>query len=261
MGLRVTTVLAAALLMVPGALVAQPAAPRLTAPYRVGGNIPPPEKIRHVDPQFPDGAGPSRGFVMVEIVVDATGQVSDVRVLRSIPQLDAAVVAAVRQWQYRPTLVNGVAVPVVLTAPVAFGGPAGSVPPVTGGATAVAGTSTSVSLTSWRVPGRAGWEVYELTEDQARSVPAWDPAASYEPPLSAAAALSTAVEFFRQQHPSATGFELHHLMLVNMRGWVYQIQVGSSDAAGAAPPSTVRVFVLMDGSILRPVRTEPLQAR
>jgi periplasmic protein TonB len=41
-------------------------------------------------------------------------------VLRSPPMLDAAALAAVRQWEYTPTLLNGIAVPVIMTVTVMF---------------------------------------------------------------------------------------------------------------------------------------------
>jgi protein TonB len=41
-------------------------------------------------------------------------------VLRSIPLLDAAALAAVSQWAYTPTLLNGTPVPVVMTVTVTF---------------------------------------------------------------------------------------------------------------------------------------------
>jgi hypothetical protein len=41
-------------------------------------------------------------------------------VLRGIPLLDAAAVDAVRQWEYTPTLLNGVPVPVIMTVTVNF---------------------------------------------------------------------------------------------------------------------------------------------
>ena len=41
-------------------------------------------------------------------------------VLRSIPLLDQAAIDAVKQWQYTPTLMNGVAVPVIMTVTVNF---------------------------------------------------------------------------------------------------------------------------------------------
>jgi len=46
--------------------------------------------------------------------------VQDVRVLRSIPLLDAAAIEAVKQWVYTPTLLNGVPVPVIMTVTVNF---------------------------------------------------------------------------------------------------------------------------------------------
>jgi len=43
-----------------------------------------------------------------------------VRILRSIPLLDAAALEAVRQWEYSPTLLNGVPIPVLITVTVNF---------------------------------------------------------------------------------------------------------------------------------------------
>ena len=48
------------------------------------------------------------------------GKVQDARVLRSIPLLDQAALDAVKQWQYTPTLLNGVPVPVIMTVTVNF---------------------------------------------------------------------------------------------------------------------------------------------
>ena len=45
---------------------------------------------------------------------------TDVSVLRSVPLLDDAAIAAVLQWQYTPTLLNGVPVPVIMTVTVNF---------------------------------------------------------------------------------------------------------------------------------------------
>jgi periplasmic protein TonB len=39
---------------------------------------------------------------------------------RSIPLLDQAALDAVRQWEYTPTLLNGVPVPVVVTVTINF---------------------------------------------------------------------------------------------------------------------------------------------
>jgi protein TonB len=58
--------------------------------------------------------------VILEATIGLTGMVEDVRILRSIPLLDAAALEAVRQWEYSPTLLNGVPVPVLITVTVNF---------------------------------------------------------------------------------------------------------------------------------------------
>ena len=45
---------------------------------------------------------------------------TDVRVLRSVPLLDQAAIDAVRRWEFSPTRLNGVAIPVVMTVTVNF---------------------------------------------------------------------------------------------------------------------------------------------
>ena len=55
-----------------------------------------------------------------EIIVNESGVVTGARVLSSIPLLDDAAIAAVKEWRYDPTIVNGKAVPVKLTVTVNF---------------------------------------------------------------------------------------------------------------------------------------------
>jgi periplasmic protein TonB len=50
----------------------------------------------------------------------ARRQGQNARVLRSIPLLDQAALDAVKQWEYTPTLLNGVPVPVIMTVTVNF---------------------------------------------------------------------------------------------------------------------------------------------
>ena len=91
-------------------------------PVRVGGAVPAPVQLRKVNPVYPPIAQSARvqGVVIVELTLDAQGFVTDARILRSIPLLDRAALDAVRQWQYTPTLLNGVPVPIVMTATVEF---------------------------------------------------------------------------------------------------------------------------------------------
>ncbi|MBM3821119.1 MAG: energy transducer TonB, partial [Acidimicrobiia bacterium] len=99
-----------------------PPPPPPAAPVRVGGAIKPPVKTRHVPPQYPPIAQSARvqGVVIIEATISTTGRVQDARVLRSIPLLDAAALDAVRQWEFTPTLLNGVPVPVIMTVTVQF---------------------------------------------------------------------------------------------------------------------------------------------
>lgn len=94
----------------------------ISAPVRVGGHIQPPRKIRHVDPVYPELARRAgvTGIVILECVIGPEGRIRSVSVLRGQPLLDAAAMDAVRQWAYRPTLLNGVAVEIVMTVTVRF---------------------------------------------------------------------------------------------------------------------------------------------
>jgi len=93
------------------------------APLRVGGDIQPPVKVRHVAPVYPGLALQAHvsGIVILEAVIAEDGAVRDVKVLRGKPLLDEAAVEAVRQWRFTPTLLNGQTVPVVMTVTVSFG--------------------------------------------------------------------------------------------------------------------------------------------
>lgn len=99
-----------------------PASPSGAAPVRVGGNIKTPTRTRHVNPVYPEEALAARiqGVVIIEATIDTDGRVYDAKVLRSIPILDQAAVEAVRQWEFTPTEVNGVRVPVIMTVTVNF---------------------------------------------------------------------------------------------------------------------------------------------
>ena len=92
------------------------------APLRVGGQIKPPTKIKDVKPVYPAIAQSARvsGVVMIEMTIGEDGKVTDAKVVRSIPVLDQAALDAVRQWEYTPTLLNGVPVPVVVTVTINF---------------------------------------------------------------------------------------------------------------------------------------------
>lgn len=89
---------------------------------RVGGNVRVPVKIKDVRPAYPPDAQAAKiqGVVIIEMRIDEQGRVADARVLRSIPELDPAALDAVRQWEFVPTLMNGVPTPVIMVATVQF---------------------------------------------------------------------------------------------------------------------------------------------
>ena len=91
-------------------------------PFRIGDGIRPPAKIVNVNPVYPPEAREARvqGVVILEATISRTGEVSDVEVLRSEPLLDEAAVAAVRQWRYEPTLVDGEPVSILMTVTMNF---------------------------------------------------------------------------------------------------------------------------------------------
>jgi TonB family protein len=88
----------------------------------VGGDITAPALVSRVEPEYPLLAQRAhvQGVVILEAVVDREGRVEQVKILRSIPLLDAAAVAAVRQWRYSPLLLNGTPQRFVLTVTVSF---------------------------------------------------------------------------------------------------------------------------------------------
>lgn len=99
-------------------LVGKPVEPAVLAV----GDVKPPRLVSRIEPAYPEIARQARveGVVILEATTDTYGRVVAVRVLRSIPLLDAAAVDAVRQWVYEPLLVNGRPRPVTFTVTVRF---------------------------------------------------------------------------------------------------------------------------------------------
>ena len=92
-------------------------------PVRVGGQISEPTLLHRVEPVYPSAAVAARvqGIAILETIVDEEGRVTDVRVLRSAnPLLDREAIAAVRQWRYKPVMLNGIPVRLVLTVTLSF---------------------------------------------------------------------------------------------------------------------------------------------
>jgi TonB family protein len=91
-------------------------------PIRVGGDIVAPKIFKRVAPDYPPGALAAgiEGTVIIEAQVQRDGRVGNVAVLRSVPGLDEAAVAAVRQWVFSPTLLNKMPVAIAMTVSMTF---------------------------------------------------------------------------------------------------------------------------------------------
>jgi protein TonB len=99
-----------------------PGQPDSQGVYSIGGPVPPPAKVDNVNPAYPYEAQVAgiNGVVIMEIVVNEAGQVADARMLRGLPILEQAAFDAVRQWRFKPTVIDGRPVPVRMTVTVNF---------------------------------------------------------------------------------------------------------------------------------------------
>lgn len=91
-------------------------------PLRAGADVEKPEKVEHVQPLYPEEARAAgvEAAVLVGFTVDVGGRVTEPMVLSGHRLLDEAALVAVRQWRYRPTEVDGEAVPVKMVETVPF---------------------------------------------------------------------------------------------------------------------------------------------
>lgn len=86
-----------------------------------GGIAPKPSRSNRI-PEIPRAARSDgiEGLVVLRIVVNKEGRVSQVSVLEGHPMLAAAAVEAVKTWKYEPARVNGKAVAVFRTLKIPF---------------------------------------------------------------------------------------------------------------------------------------------
>jgi TonB family protein len=92
-------------------------------PLRAGVDVKPPEKTRDVGVLFPPDLLQSRAsdIVTFEFVIDELGKPTSLRQLgTSTPGLQQAVRTAIQQWEFAPTQVAGVPIPVQMIVNFAF---------------------------------------------------------------------------------------------------------------------------------------------
>jgi TonB family protein len=89
---------------------------------RVGSAVQHARLVRQVTPLYPALARQARiqGTVHLNVSINPLGAVGVIDVLSGHPLLIPAAIEAVKQWEYRPTLLNGVPVDVETTVDVAF---------------------------------------------------------------------------------------------------------------------------------------------
>jgi TonB family protein len=82
-----------------------------------------PEPTRMVPPRYPKEAKKAKleGRVLLQVKVETDGTVSEVKVSESVPGLDEAAIASVREWEFAPALdCDGNAIAAWIPIPVRF---------------------------------------------------------------------------------------------------------------------------------------------
>ena len=108
-----------------GRVVPVPLPPRSVVhhgPYLVGGRVQAPSILREVQPIYPALAREARihGTVVMDSVIDANGNVTQLQLVSGHRLLVTAAFDAVQQWKYSPTQLNRVPVAVRMEITVHF---------------------------------------------------------------------------------------------------------------------------------------------
>jgi protein TonB len=91
-------------------------------PIRVGGNVAQANRISSVAPVYPADAKEKgiQGTVTLDITIDKEGHVAQLTASSGPAELIQSATDAVRQWVYKPTLLNGEPVSVLTTVDVNY---------------------------------------------------------------------------------------------------------------------------------------------
>jgi protein TonB len=78
--------------------------------------------VQKIEPQYPPLARAARvqGEVVLSAIIDSNGQITNLQLVSGHPMLVPAAISAVKQWRYKPYLLNGQPVEVETTITVIF---------------------------------------------------------------------------------------------------------------------------------------------
>ncbi len=96
--------------------------PKEVQRIRVGGNVQAANLVRKITPQYPPLAKQARvqGTVRFQAIIGKDGTIQNLQMLSGHPLLVPAATEAVKQWLYKPTLLNGEPVEVITQIDVNF---------------------------------------------------------------------------------------------------------------------------------------------
>ena len=105
-----------------------PAVPKLFSPpprpirVRVSQGVTRGLLIYKVEPPYPTLARQARvqGAVVLKAIIDLRGNIENLQLVSGHPMLAPAAINAVKQWRYRPYLLNGIPVEVETTITINF---------------------------------------------------------------------------------------------------------------------------------------------
>jgi len=100
-----------------------PPPPPPSVPLRVGGDVKAPQAIERPDPLYTETARKARvtGVVVVEAIINTSGGVENVRVLKGLPMgLSQEAERAVKKWRFKPGTLNGAPVSTIFNLTVTF---------------------------------------------------------------------------------------------------------------------------------------------
>jgi protein TonB len=100
----------------------QAASSSTAAINRISEAVAKPNLVSSVPPVYPALARAARvqGTVVLQVEISTEGRVQNVSVMSGHALLNDAAIQAVRQWTYKPFVLNGQAIPVTTTATVNF---------------------------------------------------------------------------------------------------------------------------------------------